>query len=317
MKWCILSPLVLALSGFGQQSSSVTATTRVDINGHRVVDGPEVIQRKSPNGSEVTEKMQSVNGRMVPLERIEERVIRDDASGRVVERVRQRFDPQGNPALSTKETIEEQKHSDGSATIQATTYTGDINGRMQMVERSVTEARKSDSSESAETVVQRPTLNGSVETVERKSKTTVKQPGGSYQEESTTYRKDTNGSFYQAVRQTTEHTVRNGEATDNTASYERGSSGQLELHDQTVAKTITHSDGSKDAVVDIYGNSVPGRAGTDGLKLKEQQLIERTPGPNGTVIETLSVRRPTVSDPNKLGPSQQLSQTVCKGDCKP
>jgi hypothetical protein len=35
------------------------------------------------------------------------------------------------------------------------------------------------------------------------------------------------------------------------------------------------------------------------------------------MVETVSVRRPTVSDPGTLGPPRQLSQTVCKGDCKP
>jgi hypothetical protein len=53
------------------------------------------------------------------------------------------------------------------------------------------------------------------------------------------------------------------------------------------------------------------------LKLQEQQVIEQKPGANDTVTQTLSIRRPTISDPNTLGPAQQLSQTVCKGACKP
>ena len=35
------------------------------------------------------------------------------------------------------------------------------------------------------------------------------------------------------------------------------------------------------------------------------------------MVETLSVRRPTVSDPNRLGALQQISETVCKGKCQP
>jgi len=53
------------------------------------------------------------------------------------------------------------------------------------------------------------------------------------------------------------------------------------------------------------------------LKLQEQQVIESAPGPNNTVVQTINVRRPSVSDPQTLGPAHQISETVCKGDCKP
>jgi len=53
------------------------------------------------------------------------------------------------------------------------------------------------------------------------------------------------------------------------------------------------------------------------MKLQEQQVIETAPGPNNTLVQTVSVRRPSISDPQTLGPARQLSQTVCQGDCKP
>ncbi len=283
------------------------------------MQGPEVVRQKSSSGSDVTEKMQSLNGRMVPLERIEERILKDDASGKVVERVIRGYDPQGNPTPPRKETIEEQKRPDGSATTQITTYQGDINGGMKLIEKSVVQLHKSDSSESAETLVQRPTINGSIETVEKRSTSKTKSPDGSYQEESNVSRRDSGGGFYTAVRKTTEHTVKGSEASDNTAEYEVGANGQLQLHGQTVSKTVTRADGSKDTVVDIFSQNVPGTVGAPGsaLKLQERQIIQETPGPGNSVVQTLSVRRPTVSDPNTLGPERQLSQTVCKGDCKP
>ncbi len=146
MKRFILVPLLLAGALCAQQAS-VTSTTAVDINGHRVSDGPQVVRTKSPTGSITTETLQSVNGRMVPLERVEERIVRDDASGRVVERLIRRYDPQGNPTQPVKETIDEQKRPDGSSTTQTTTYRGDVNGSMQLIEKTVTETRKSGSSE--------------------------------------------------------------------------------------------------------------------------------------------------------------------------
>ncbi|HEX5226969.1 MAG TPA: hypothetical protein VFW44_04630, partial [Bryobacteraceae bacterium] len=130
---------------------------------------------------------------------------------------------------------------------------------------------------------------------------------------------DQNGGFYPAVRQTTQHNVQNSEVTENSAEYERDSNGELSLHGQTVTHMTTRPDGLKDTVVDIYSRDVPGTASGTGapLKLKERQIYESTAGPGGSVVQTLSVQRPTLADPGSLGPARQLSQTVCKGDCKP
>ena len=67
--------------------------------------------------------------------------------------------------------------------------------------------------------------------------------------------------------------------------------------------------------VDLFGQNVPGTVDQGGLKLYEQQLIQKKQGPN-EVTETLSVRRPSVSDPKVLGPARQLSETVCRGKCE-
>ncbi len=261
---------------------------------------------------------QSVNGRMVPLERVEEKVLRDDASGRLVERIIHRYDPQGNPTAPVRETIEQQKRPDGSSTTTATTYRGDINGSMQLAQKSVTELTKSGSEERSETVVQKPTINGSLDTVEKQDKVKVTEPNG-FREDATTYRPGGNGGFYAAVRTVTDHTQSGAEVKENTVEYEANPGGALQVHSQTVATTNTASDGSKDTVVNVYKANVPGNIDptTSGLKLQEQQLVQSQKGANGAVTETLSIRRPTVSDPNTLGPARQISQTVCQGDCKP
>jgi hypothetical protein len=319
VKRLIFIPIACAAALCAQQAST-SSTTALDINGNRVTQGPQVMRQKSATSSDVTEKMQSINGRMVPIERVEEHVLKDDASGKVVERVIRSYDPEGNLVTTSKQTIDEQKGADGSTTTRTSTYQGDINGNMQLTERSVTQSQKSDSQVTTDTVIQKPTINGSVETVEKRSTATTKAPDGSYQQESNVYRKDASGAFYAAVRKTTEHTVQGKDTTDNTAEYEVGPDGQLQLHGQTVSKTLTNPDGSKDTVVNIFSPNVPGTVdggGSSALKLKEQQIIQQTPGPNNSVVQTLSVRRPSVSDPNTLGPEQQLSQTVCKGSCKP
>jgi len=299
------------------QQSSVSSSTTVDINGNRVADGPAISETRSANESQTTVTTQSINGRTVPMEQVEERVVRNDASGKVTERIIRRYDPQGNPMPAVRQTIEELKRSDGSSSTQSTTYRGDINGNMQVVERSVTDTQKTASGETSETVLQRPTSNG-LETVEKQSQVVARQ-GANYQADSTVYRSDGNGGFFTAVRRSTNHTVRGSEASDNSAEYERGPNGELQLHGQTVTKTVTKPDGTKDAVVEIYSRDVPGTVSGNesGLKLQEEQTIESAPGPGNTVVQSLSVRRPSLADPGTLGPARQLSQTVCKGNCKP
>jgi len=316
VKRCIFALLACSFLLAAQQST-VSDSTSVDVNGNRVADGPAISQTKSASSSVTTVTHQSINGGTVPLEKVEVHVLRDDASGKVTERITRRFDPQGNALPPVRETTEEQKRPDGSSTIQTTTYRSDINGNMQIAEKTTTDTHTTGSSENSETTVQRATADG-LQTVEKRDEVVVKQPGG-YQSESTIYRSDGNGGFYTAVRQTAEHTEQNSQSSDSSAEYERGPNGDLQLHSQTVTKTVTRPDGSKDAVVDIYGRSVPGTvSGSDsGLKLQEQQVIETAPGPNNTVIQTLSVRRPSVSDPQTLGPARQISETVCQGDCKP
>ena len=316
MKWFIASLLGCGL--LGAQDTSVSTTTSVDVNGNRVTNGPQVVQTKTANGTVTTETRQSVNGTMVPLEKVEERVLRDDASGRSVERIIHRYDPQGNPTAPVKEAIEEQKRADGSSTVQTTTYRGDINGGMQLAQKTLTETKKNGSEETSQTVIQRPTINGSLDTVEKREQAKVTDASGGYREQSTTYRPSGNGGFYAAVKTSTEHTQQGTQSTDNTAEYEAPVGGDLALHSQTVTKTVTGADGSKDTVVDIFGTAVPGKVNADGgMKLQERQLIQATKGPGGAVTQTLSVQRPSVSDPASLGAPQQLSQTVCTGNCKP
>jgi hypothetical protein len=316
VKRCIFATLACSFSLAAQQSD-VNSTTQVDINGNRISDGPAISQTKSATSSVTTVTHQSINGGTVPLEKVEVHVLRDDASGKVTERITRRFDPQGNALPPVRETIEEQKRPDGSSSIQSTTYRSDINGNVQVAEKTTTDTHTTGSGESSETTVQRATADG-LQTVEKRDEVVVKQPGG-YQSESTIYRSDGNGGFYTAVRQTAEHTEQNSQASDSSAEYERGPNGDLQLHGQTVTKTVTRPDGSNDAVVEIYGRNVPGTvSGSDsGLKLQEQQVIDTRPGPNNTVVQTLSVRRPSVSDPGTLGPARQISETVCQGDCKP
>jgi hypothetical protein len=67
-----------------------------------------------------------------------------------------------------------------------------------------------------------------------------------------------------------------------------------------------------------YGASWGGVVGDTaaGPQVQAQEVIERVPGPGGSVTERRSVRLPAQSDPRTLGPLTKVSETVCTGKCQ-
>ena len=298
-----------ALALGAQQKTQSSQTYVYDGTGDRV-RGPDVDIR----GDSRTEKMQTVNGRTVPLEQIEQRVLRSEGPTKVVERIIKRFDPNGNLA-GTERVVEEQtKYPDGGSTVRAATYRADVNGTMRPVERSVTETKKSGSTLTSQSVIDRPSLNGEFQTAEKRSIVVDTSPGRDVRDE-VVYRRDDNGRFYEAVKETSTRRQTGDQSVENTAQYVVGTSGRLELANQTVKTAVKRPDGSESIVVDVYGQQTPGLAnvGKDP-KLTSQQVIDRRVR-NGEVDEVVSLRQPTLADPNRLGPPRKISETVCKGKC--
>ncbi len=304
---------ILAIFALLTDAQEVLKRTDLDINGNRVADGPAEVVTKGGT----TQLSRSINGQIVPLEKTQERVIQEDANGKTVERLIQRYDPTGTSMTPVKEIIQEQNKPGGGSVTTRTVYAGDVNGNLQLQQRSVTQTQKAGDSVSSETTVERPNINGGFEPMSRQVGETIKN-GDNYQESSTTYRPDGNGGFVPAVKISKSVTKTNGRTTENAAEYEIGPTGELTLHSQKVQSTVKGPDGSEDVQVQIYGQSVPGVAGSfdpSKLKLTEEQHIERKRTSGDTVVETVEVQRPTLADPSQLGPPKQISETICKGKC--
>ena len=304
--------ILMLASTFGQETATYQSST-VDVNG-RVIEGPQITTNTTQTGSVRTERVQSINGRKVPLEQVTERVIRDGAM-RVVERTLQRFDQEGRPAATQITVIEQESGPAGHSMVHSTTSQRDINGNLQILERSLSVTQKTGATETSETSIERPTINGSMEPVEKRSVSKIGS-ADAVQETSTIYRLGANG-FYQAGRVVSEKQKHAGTTTEQVAEYEIGSTGTLALHSQTARRTTKHSDGSETEIVDIFGKSGPGTIGSEGapLTLQERESVERLIGADGSVRETLRVQRPTVSDPNVLSPPRVVSDTTCRGKC--
>ncbi|MEO8027768.1 MAG: hypothetical protein ABI823_14895 [Bryobacteraceae bacterium] len=306
----VLASTALAIAQTGTSASSTTTYTS-DLNGNRI---PSITL--STNGNSQTERVQTINGRSVPLEQVVDKVVREDSSGKVIERTIRRFDQNGQPGPVEKVTIAETKRPDGSLLTETTVRRGDISGNMMVAERSRVETRIAGNSTTSETVVERPSVGGSLEVANKEVSVTTKESPDKSQQTSTLYRRDANGNFMESRRDVTETVKAGSIVTENTTTYEPTDSGRLTLAKQEARTTTQNPDGSERSEVNVF-DSVAGRADSPGAtpSLREQLLIDRKPTANG-VVETVRVRRVNPSDPRRLGDARAVSETVCSGKCK-
>ena len=309
MKACLF--LVFAAALAAAQSATNTYTT--DLNGNRAAG-----QSFTSSDSDRKELFQSINGHQVPLEQTVDRVVREDANGKVTERIVKKFGREGQLASTERVMIEESKLPSGGSSVRQTTYRSDVNGGLQEAERRTTLTSVAGSTTTASTVIDRPTLNGSLETVEKRAAVTD-GPADNLHTTESVYRRDGSGGFQEALRYVTTASKQNDAVKETTASYEPGLNGQLQLAAQSESTSKKLPDGTQVTQTDLYAQTVAGNVqdSSGRMRVKEEQIVERRTNPDGSVVETLSVRRPTVSDPDRLGGLQKLSETVCKGKCQP
>lgn len=292
-----------------QAPSSQTDVYTYDANGNRVLASQQV--SSAGGGAQLVRNM---NGRVAPLEKVEEKVIREDSTGRVVERIVRPFDANGNAQPPQRIQITETKLSDGSKNTETEVFHGNINGGFNLYERSQAHEQTSGGRTTIDTQVARPTINGGLETLEKKT-STITVNGDKSNEDTLTYRRDTNGSFYTAAREVKETEKKDGRTVENVATYISGERRQLELSGQTVSEIVKRPDGSETRQVNIFGTSAPGRPATGQPVLREQQIIEKNKTATGAV-ESFSIRRPAVDNPNALGPARKIAEKVCTGPCQ-
>mgnify|MGYP000917583421 CR=1 FL=1 len=304
MQW-----ILVCLLAAGTLIAQTTETYTYDVNGNRV-RGPETVASKG-SGVVLTK---SINGGSAPVERIEERELRSDATGKTVERIVRRYTPEGQLAGQERVLIEESKRPEGS-TIRTTRFEGDINGGSRVVERSTAEVRRNGANTSSDVVIERPSTNGVLETAERRVASEDKSGAASSSTQSV-YRPDTNGRLVEVVREASETRTAGNRTTEQTQRYQPNAEGRFELAESATKTAVKRPDGSESVVVDVYAPFTPGLANTNGQKLREQQIVERTATSGGGFVETVTVRRPGLSDPSRLGAAQKISERVCTGKCE-
>jgi hypothetical protein len=309
--------LAICLSaGLAAAQTSSTGVYRYDANGRREAAGG-FEATSSPGASAKVQTMRSANGRNVPVQTTEEKVLAETPTLRKVERIVQFNDESGRTVRTERVLVDEEKRPDGSLTTTTTTYRSNVNGNMDLDERSTVNSSKVGGVTRAETVTERKTISGTFSAVEKRS-TSVSEQSGATVADSTVYRPDLNGLMKPEEREVvkTQNTP-NGSRMEttlyNTKSSQRAGDG-LAFSTQSVTETVSRPDGTATTVTDVYAQSSPGRAsaGTQP-QLKERLTTERRAA-NGGFVEAVVIQRPEVAD-GRLGKPQAVSETVCSGSC--
>ena len=214
----------------------------------------------------------------------------------------------GNKLPPEKVRAVERKAADGSKVVETTVFTSDLNGRLAASERSVITTQQQGSASVSTTVIERPTVNGTFAAVEKTTAQTTDENGRALTNRST-FVLDQNGNFAEAVRERVKRAPEGSGVKEVVQEYRNAQSGKMELSGQRVKVDIPNSDGSTTIEVTIYGAVAQGRAADGKLKLREQQLITTKPGPGNTQVESISIRRPDLSD-SKLGAYQKVGEKI-------
>lgn len=309
MRTCILFIASGLVSVSSAQSNSATYTT--DINGNRVAGGAVV----TTDGT-TTDLRQSINGREVPLEQVQTKVLSKSGNTTVTERIVRHYGANGQVVATDRVVTEETKTGEGESIVHATTYRSDISGNMNEAERKTIETRKNGVATVTDTAIEKRDLSGSFATAEKRTATSEPTSDGTRGSETVMLR-NANGSLYEAERSSTVETKSGNQIVKNTAIYEPTVSGEMTLTRQQLMKTTANPDGTSSDEVEIFGRPSDGRAREAGAPpaLTEKRVISRQKTADGAVVEKQTVQLPDVNDPGKLDPARKVSETVCRGEC--
>jgi hypothetical protein len=293
----------------GAQSSSVTYVP--DIDGRPV---PRVENVATPGAH--TDLRQSINGKEVPIEQVDERVLSKNGSTTVTERIVKHYGAGGDVVQTDRILKEETIGANGDSVVKSRTYRSDLSGNMVEAERRTVETRRAGAGTVTDTAIEKRNLDNTLQLLEKRTATSEPTSDGKRENE-TVYLPDTNGNLHEAQRLATTETKSGNQVVSNTAVYEPGLNGNLSLVRQNVIKTTTNPDGSSILETEVFGRPSNGRTQDVGAPpaLTEKRTTERQKGPGGAVVEVQTLQLPSISNPGQLDRPQKVAETICRGNC--
>jgi hypothetical protein len=292
-------------------AQSTSATYIPDINGSLKPAG-EVTSA----GGVVTDLRQSINGREVPLEQVEAKVLSENGNTKVTERIVRHYGSNGQVVQTDRVVTEETKTGEGESIVRSTTFRTDLSGNMPAAERKTVETHKNGAVTVTDTSIERVNLDSTLAVAEKRTLTS-EATGDGKRESETLYLRNTNGSLYEAQRSSTVETKSENQTISNTAVYEPGVNGNFALTRQQVLKSTANPDGTSTDEVEVFGRASDGRAYAAGTPptLTEKRTTERQKVAGGAIVEKQTVQLPSVNHPSQLDSPRKVLETICRGEC--
>ena len=189
-------------------SSTIRSVTDYDVSGRKIRHPESQFSRQSESGSENAITLQSISNREVPYLSERGTVLRETETEKSVEKTTQRYDPNGNPTHQELVREETRKLPDGTVVTTATMYIENINGRMEIVDRTITRRKEHNGRIENLTTTEKPSINGGFQTIIREESIETKQ--GENASTITTVRQVDNGGGRLVVAGREETVMRQG-----------------------------------------------------------------------------------------------------------
>jgi len=165
VKYCLYSLACASLALAQSAENSASALLLPDLNGNSVLAAAY-----TANDGDRQQLTQSINGRTVPLQQTDSRVLSKGPNGQTTETLTRKYDPDGH-LISTERTVVDQKKIPNGQVIHAIVYRSDLNGQMPESERRTIETQTQGTTTTTTTTgitISRPGLGGSFDVAEKR-----------------------------------------------------------------------------------------------------------------------------------------------------
>ena len=260
-------------------------------------------------GRQKTQTLKSISKRDVPYLSEREEIVSQTATEKTVERQVQRYDSEGNPTRQDVVREVVKTLPDGTIVTTATTFSENMNGRLEEVERTVSREKESGNRIVRTTTSERPSINGGFQAHTREESVETRQGDSSARIETVRHVNNGGGRLVEAGREETVMSLSGDTATTEKTVWERDSmSAKMVQASKSVGTLVTRADGSSTETIETYSHSLGDGSGRF-LNSTTPELVrtvtrETTIGSNGETIETTNTRSRNPADPTKIVPTQ-------------
>ena len=260
-------------------------------------------------GRQKTQTLKSISKRDVPYLSEHKEIVSQTATEKTVERQVQRYDSEGNPTRQDVVREVVKTLPDGTIVTTATTFSENMNGRLEEVERTVSREKESGNRIVRTTTSERPSINGGFQAHTREESVETRQGDSSARIETVRHVNNGGGRLVEAGREETVMSLSGDTATTEKTVWERDSmSAKMVQASKSVGTLVTRADGSSTETIETYSHSLGDGSGRF-LNSTTPELVrtvtrETTIGSNGETIETTNTRSRNPADPTKIVPTQ-------------